>query len=944
MFSCELCQKVFKQKCDFDKHKNRKAPCISLEKIHSLTTTKTDIKSRLKTTFDYCLDILRNEHLTGDKALRSLAYLLDLRLLEPRMLDIGIDSYPYDFSGYDDGVADQHKSKLLHFARFSNLVKEKEDNLPVIMKCLWDEILSEHAITKNIFVKGRSFEIQHQSTFKKLIDKLGSLNFEAIEQDILGEAYEEVIKDVMIGKTLGQFFTPPKVKQMMVNLIDPLLHVDGTNETIFDPAMGTGGFLITCLRNLLKQSEAKNIPLNWDFISQDGLGGREAELDTYQLAVSNMLIASGKMFGGLQKGDSIRDPITNKYDIILANPPFGIDGLIYAEIMSPLRNEYMPITSNSAVPLFLQAIIHMLKINGRCAVILPLGQELFSKNKALVAVREYLMKTCDLKEVISLPSGTFTHTPIKTCVLYFHKKREGFDVLETQLKYSKTTQKESERTYVFSKTHQTHKVKFYDYNTENETKHFLLEVDIGHIAQKNYSLIYLEYMKDEIADVVYEDGVVVRTLGEICSIDYGTRIVKNNNIEGEYPVYGSGRAMFSTNSYNREGYNILIGRFALSLECVRFVNDKIFLNDSGLSVKPKDFKSLLHKYVGYYLHENQNIIYDCARGTAQKNLNMDNFRSIKIPIPSLKRQLEIVEYMDFIYEKCIKTSTDKIMELTQLKDYCLNMQKSFGENTMKTLGEVCEILNGKRIVKGEVQTGEYPVLGGGGFTSFYTNEYTREGKTCKISREGMSLHNCVMILNEKYYLNSQAFTVKSKRDILTNEYLWHYLDCNKEQVFKCGRGTAQKAISIDEFNSIKIPIPFIERQQQITEYCEFNDELIQQLKKEIEQNKKQAKLFLAGAVSLSENLEVEEIVGSVFTEESDLKEPDEEALEVDETSTNCVEVDEFVKPPLVIEDVEADQVNHSNTKKRENVDESVCLPESKKKTKMYPMFSRGGKK
>jgi len=84
-----------------------------------------------------------------------------------------------------------------------------------------------------------------------------------------------------------------------------------------------------------------------------------------------MLISSGHMFKALEKGDRIRHPITNKYDIVLANPHFGIDGLIYNEILHPLKNECMPIKSNSAVPLFLQTIIHILKINGRCGIVLP---------------------------------------------------------------------------------------------------------------------------------------------------------------------------------------------------------------------------------------------------------------------------------------------------------------------------------------------------------------------------------------------------------------------------------------------------------------------------------------------------------------------------------------------------------------------------------------------
>ena len=646
-YTCELCKKEFNQKIDFTRHQNKKAPCITLTEMQQISQTKevkTEFKTNLSTIFNYCLDVLRNnEHLTGDKALRTLAHLLDLRLLEPQFGNqINIDTYEYDFSSYEDEIIEKHKAKLLSMVRFSNLAKEKEENIPKIMKCLWDEILSVHPITKNIFLKGKGFDIQHQSTYKKLIDKLYTFDFEAVDEDILGEAYEEVIKDVMTGKVLGQFFTPPKVKQMMIKLIDPQLKADGTIEKIFDPAMGTGGFLISSLRHLLQQSKTKGIKMNWDFISNEGLGGREAEPDTYQLAISNMLISSGHMFNVLEKGDSIRNPITNKYDIILANPPFGIDGLTYNEILHPLRNEYMPIKSNSAVPLFLQAIINMLKVNGRCAVVLPNGKELFSKGNELVAVREYLMKTCDLKEIYYLPP-VFTHTTISTCVFNFIKKKECGDALETKIKISKT-QKETAREYNFTKTHQTNKVKFYNYNPENEMKHLLIEVPIEKISKNGYSLNYAEYL-DDTTETNYEDNIVVKTLEEICSIDYGTRIVRGNNTEGEYPVFGSGRQMFSTETFNREGFNVLIGRFALSLECVRIVNQKLFLNDSGLSVKPKT-DNVLHKYIAYYLFENQNIIYDCARGTAQKNLDMNKFKNLKIPIPSIEQQKEIIKQID----------------------------------------------------------------------------------------------------------------------------------------------------------------------------------------------------------------------------------------------------------------------------------------------------------
>jgi type I restriction enzyme M protein len=100
-----------------------------------------------------------------------------------------------------------------------------------------------------------------------------------------------------------------------------------------------------------------------------------------------------------------------------------------------LKNEYVPIKTDNAVSLFIQAIIYMLKINGKCAVVLPDGQDLFSKtNTTLVAVREYLMKTCDLKEIIYLPSGIFTYTTIKTCVFFFIKNLYIINIISTQEK------------------------------------------------------------------------------------------------------------------------------------------------------------------------------------------------------------------------------------------------------------------------------------------------------------------------------------------------------------------------------------------------------------------------------------------------------------------------------------------------------------------------------
>ena len=857
-YTCELCNKVFNQKIDFTRHKNKKAPCITIDKMQKLTQIKEEkgeFKTKLSGIFNYCLDVLRNnEHLTGDKALRTLAHLLDLRLIEHHFgNEIDIDTFEYDFSSYEDEIIEKHKAKLLKMVRFSNLAKEKEENIPKIMKCLWDEILSVHPITKNIFLKGKGFDIQHQSTYKKLIDKLYTFDFEAVDEDILGEAYEEVIKDVMTGKVLGQFFTPPKVKQMMIKLIDPQLKADGTIEKIFDPAMGTGGFLISSLRHLLQQSKTKGINMNWDFISNEGLGGREAEPDTYQLAISNMLISSGHMFNVLEKGDSIRNPITNKYDIILTNPPFGIDGLIYNEILHPLRNEYMPIKSNSAVPLFLQAIIHMLKINGRCAVVLPYGKEVSGKSNELINIREYLMKTCDLKEIIYLPSGVFTHTPIKTCVFYFIKKREGVDVLETKIKVSKT-QKETGRDYKFSKTHQTTKVKFYDYNPYEDVKNPLIEVPIEKISSNSYSLNYAEYMNDNSEDIEYEEGVIVKTLGEVCEINQGNTLTKIEMVDGIYDVIGGGKIIGKHNQANREGNDFTLTR--VGDININYIDKPYYLTDNGFSLKSKQ-EDIITKYTYYLLSHNKEYLTNLYQGTAQKVISKTNLKSIKIPIPSLERQQEIVKYLDFLYEKANKTSSEKIAELKQLNKFCLNNQKIFGENEVKTLSEICEFKNGKGIKKDTIVVGEYPVIGGGQKPMGFHNRYNTEENTILCSSSGA--YSGFISKYDKKVWASDCFSIIPKTNLLNNNYLYYMLKFKQDNIYKLQTGTAQPHVYSKDLQEFKIPIPSLERQQEIVEYCEYNDTLIKQLEKEIENNKRQARACINSIVKIS-SVEIDDAI------------------------------------------------------------------------------------
>ena len=722
----------------------------------------------------------------------------------------------------------------------------------------------------------------------------------------------------MTGKVLGQFFTQPLIKNMMVKLINPQIHHDGKIDTCGDPTMGTGGFLITYLQYILKQAITKNIKPDWDFIKNEGLYGKEIDEDTYQLAVSNMLISSGYMFENLEHGDSIRVPITRKFDNILANPPFGIKGLKYDDFQSPLKSEYVPIKTDNAVSLFIQAIIYMLKINGKCAVVLPDGQDLFSKtNTTLVAIREYLMKTCVLKEIIYIPTGLFTNTSIKTCVFYFVKKREGTDVLDVDIKYSKTTQKETTRDYKFSKTHQTTKVKFYDYNPYEEIKNLLVEVPIEEIANNSYSLNYAEYIKDETEEQ-YEEGVVVKTLGEVCKfLPKSKRNASYGEKYGTYPFYTSSQTCSKyCEEYDYEDECLIIGTGGNAN--IKY-SSKFSCSTDNFVIKINQGQSV--KYIYYYLSINIEVLQKGFVGVGLQHISKEYITNIKIPIPSLERQQEIVKYLDFIYEKANKTSNEKIVELKQLNEFCLNNQKIFGENENKKLGELCEFIKTGKNKPTDNKTGTlYPYYGTGSITG-YTDEYLYDGYYILTARNG-TIGNC-FLTEGKFFPSDHIFVIDIKDKCLM-KYVYYILS-NNEKLDKLKTGVGIQNITKGTLENLIIPVPSLERQKEIVEYCEYNDTLIKQLEKEIENNKKHAQQFITGIVKAQVQIE----------------EQDNISLEKTDVSNTDISNDNIINDNLNINNTTSSTLSISSVKQLKEQCKSLGIKgySNKKKDELIKLIS-----
>jgi len=379
----------------------------------------------------------------------------------------------------------------------------------------------------------------------------------------------------------------------------------------------------------------------------------------------------------------------------------------------------------------------------------------------------------------------------------------------------------------------------------------LVEVPIEKIAANSYSLNYAEYMKNEVIE--YNEGVIVKTLGEVCMfLPKSKRQASYGEKHGQYPFYTSSQTCSKyCDKYDYEDECLIVGtggsaniKYGCKFSCST--------DNFVIKINPGQ----LVKYIYYYLSINIEVLQKGFVGVGLQHISKEYINNIKIPIPSLERQKEIVEYLDFIYEKSNMTSNDKITELKKQNAFCLNNQKIFGDNVVKTLGEVCDkICSGKFNSKDCKISGKYPfytnkAINPEGYTDDFCFDYEKYfiiikdgGAGDKKYGENIGLGK-VFKVNGKSAGTSHQYALIPKKDF-NYDYLYQYLKFIKNDIMDLAHyTTGLGCIKKGDIESLKIPIPSLERQKEIVEYCEYNETLIKQLEKEIENNKKQAQQFI----------------------------------------------------------------------------------------------------
>ena len=151
------------------------------------------------------------------------------------------------------------------------------------------------------------------------------------------------------------------------------------------------------------------------------------------------------------------------------------------------------------------------------------------------------------------------------------------------------------------------------------------------------------------------------TIEELCEIEYGTRVVAKREQGTIYPVYGGGGETFRIDRKNRTS-RVIISRFGMSEKCTRYIEGDFFLNDSGLTISPKN-TDLTQSFLDKVVLSLNKTIYSLGKGMAQKNLDMDAFKQLNISYPSNVEQKLIVEKLENIF-----VSIDRAIEYTKQKE------------------------------------------------------------------------------------------------------------------------------------------------------------------------------------------------------------------------------------------------------------------------------------
>lgn len=360
-------------------------------------------------------DIMRNDAgINGDaQRIEQIAWMLFLKVYDAKEQDweFGEENYQsiipkecrwQNWAQDDKSGAALTGDKLLDFVNntlFPTLKNLQVDASTPINK----------AIVQTTFADANNY-MKDGILLRQVINVIDELDFNDYEEShAFGDIYESILKELQSAGSAGEFYTPRAVTDFMAQVIKPQI-----GETMADFACGTGGFIISWLKELKKLVRTTEDEEAYS----NSIYGIEKKQFPYMLCITNLLLHGLDVPRVFHSNTLLHDVLDyteeDKVDVILMNPPYG--GSEKADVKNHFPTD---LASSETADLFMSVIMYRLKKNGRAAVILPDGF-LFGTDNAKVNIKKKLLREFNLHTIIRLPGSVFSpYTSITTNILFF---------------------------------------------------------------------------------------------------------------------------------------------------------------------------------------------------------------------------------------------------------------------------------------------------------------------------------------------------------------------------------------------------------------------------------------------------------------------------------------------------------------------------------------------
>ena len=267
-------------------------------------------------------------------------------------------------------------------------------------------------------------KVQSGYTLREVLDIVDNMRFRSQqEKHELSHLYEARLNNMgNAGRNGGEYYTPRPLIRTIVKVVAPKV-----GERIYDGACGSAGFLVEAFDYLMHSKKLS--PKDIDVLQYKTFYGKEKKSLAYIIGIMNMIL-HGIEAPNIVHTNTLAENIMDfqekdRYDIVLANPPFG--GKERSEVQ-----QNFPIKTGETAFLFLQHFIKILKAGGRAGIVIK-NTFLSNGDGAAISLRKHLLETCNLHTILDLPGGTFTGAGVKTIVLFFEKGKPTKNVWYYQL-------------------------------------------------------------------------------------------------------------------------------------------------------------------------------------------------------------------------------------------------------------------------------------------------------------------------------------------------------------------------------------------------------------------------------------------------------------------------------------------------------------------------------